>query len=81
MRIGWNEKILLADGAGVEIFDAVVCAILAVGCIMRKNDQGEITCKFQPCYFYCQIPLLANSAPQADFDSKSARALTKLNAR
>ena len=59
----------------VETVDAIVCAlpaILATGYIMRENDHSQITCKFQPCYFFCQIQLLANSAPQADFDSKCA---------
>jgi len=46
-----------------ETFDAIVCAILAVGYIMRENDHGEITCKFQPCYFFCQIPVLTNFIP------------------
>jgi len=45
----------------VETFDVIVCTILAIGYIVRENDHGQITCKFQPCYFYCQIPLLANS--------------------
>ena len=50
--MGWNEYLWLVD----ETFDAI-------GYIVRENDNGEIICKFQPCYFYCQIPLLANSTP------------------